>query len=218
MAVVNEMWLPMAARKYRHLSTSESPWFADWNWMCMSLWCAASSGNVLVPILVSRSEREASKSDARKVLYRTRKWSIMCWHEIETSPKDGLLSSSLSASGKLVMMLLFNMRRPYEMAAFRRKEISYCFKIAATAPSSGGGVKMMVGRSAIMKSPMFIGSASVTPGSVAHWASETQNPSSQLIPKCSWHLLPKAVLMAIREACMCCLVFTLMSGSTTSVI
>ena len=94
----------------------------------------------------------------------------MCWHEIETSPKDGSLSSSLSASGKLVMMLLFNMRRPYEMAAFRRKEISYCFKIAATAPSSGGGVKMMVGHSAIMKSPIFIGSVSVTLRSGAHWA------------------------------------------------
>ena len=104
------------------------------------------------------------------------------------------------------------------MATFSRKEISYCFKIVATTPSSSGGVKMMVGRSAMMKSPMFIGSASVNPGSVAHCASETQNPSSPLIPKCSWHLPPKAVLMALRKACMYCLVFTLMSGSTTSVI
>ena len=66
------------------------------------------------------------------------------------------------------MMLFLRILRASEIAEFRRKAISYCFRFAAAAPSSGGGVKMMTGRSAIMSSPALFPSAIATPGSDAH--------------------------------------------------
>ena len=96
--------------------------------------------------------------------------------------------------------------------------ISYCFRLAAAAPSSGGGVKIVVGRFAMIIAPSFSGSKTEFPGSIAHCSSETQNPSRPFGPRCSWHLLPNAVLVALKNACMLCLVLALMSGRQTSVI
>ena len=91
-------------------------------------------------------------------------------------------------------------------------------RFAAGAPISGGGVKTMIGRFAIMISHSFAGSFMAFPGSIAHCASETQKNRRPFFPGCSWHLLPKAVLVALKKACMPCLAFALMSGRHTSVI
>ena len=59
-----------------------------------------------MPILALSSVRNASKSDAKKVPYRSRRWSSNCWHDIATRlTEKGSLSSFLSASGKLLMMV-----------------------------------------------------------------------------------------------------------------
>ena len=65
-------------------------------------------------------------------------------------------------------MAFFSTRSDSDIAEFRRKIISNCFKIAAAAPSSGGGAKMMIGRSAMMTSPTLSGSSIATPRSIAH--------------------------------------------------
>ena len=87
------------------------------------------------------------------------------WQDTETSPKDGSLNSFLSDSGRLSIILFLRSRNASEIAAFRRKEISYCLRLAAAAPSSGAGVNMIVGRSAMMNAPSFSWSATATPGS-----------------------------------------------------
>ena len=84
------------------------------------------------------------------------------------SPNEGSLSSFLSASGRPVMMPFYRILKASEIAEFRRKEISYCLRFAAGAPSSGAGVKMMTGCAAMMNSPTLFLSAIATPGSDAH--------------------------------------------------
>lgn len=58
-------------------------------------------------------------------------------------------------------------------------------------------MKITVGLFAMIMFPALLISKIATPGRSAHWVSVTQNPSNLLSPKCSWHLLPNAVLTSI---------------------
>ena len=110
--------------------------------------------------------------------YRVRRCCKISRDVTDTSPIMGSLSSLMSASGMLVMIVFFRLRKASEMAELRRKDISYCFNTAAAAPNSGGCMNSTVGLFAMIRFPGFAASGAVLPGRSAHCSSVTQNPSN----------------------------------------